>query len=211
MSNTFISRFLYKRFPLFISYIFHPLLFPTLGVYIILNSGTYISLMPSEAKNIIMLLVGTCTFGLPLAFVPFFQYRKITSSIMMDQAQERTIPLLITASFYYLAFYLLRRMGVPAIIQAFILASSIAVTVTLLITSKWKISAHMIGIGGLLGLLVSLGALQDANIILFLMIAVLISGLTGFARLSLNSHTPLQVYAGFGIGFILTVTTMFLF
>jgi hypothetical protein len=167
--------------------------------------------MPSEAKNIIMLLVGTCTFGLPLAFVPFFQYRKITSSIMMDQTQERTIPLLITASFYYLAFYLLRRMGVPAIIQAFILASSIAVTVTLLITSKWKISAHMIGIGGLLGLLVSLGALQDANVILFLMIAVVISGLTGFARLSLNSHTPSQVYAGLGIGFVLTIATMFLF
>ena len=76
MSNTFLSKFIYKRVPLFISYIFHPLLLPTIGVYIILNSGTYISMMPAEAKNYIILLVATCTFGLPIAFLPFFSLQK---------------------------------------------------------------------------------------------------------------------------------------
>jgi hypothetical protein len=211
MSNAFLSKFIYKRFPQFISYIFHPLLLPTIGVYIILNSGTYISMIPTEAKRIILLLVGTCTFGLPLAFMPFFYYGKITSSLELRQKQERIIPLLITASFYYLSFYLLRRMEVPEIIQAFILSSAIAVTLTLFVSTKWKISAHMIGMGGVLGLIVYLSIQQDADIILYFMTMVIISGITGFARLSLNSHTPSQVYAGLASGFFLTVLTMLLF
>lgn len=211
MSHPFLSKFIYKRIPTFISYLFHPLLLPTIGVYVILHSGTYISMMPADAKNFIMLLVATCTFGLPMAFVPFYRYKKMTASVEMNQAEERIIPLIITASFYYLSFYLLRRINVPNIIQSFILSSALAVTLTLLITTKWKISAHMIGIGGLIGLLISLSILQDANIDFFLMVSIIIGGLIGFARLSLNSHTPLQVYAGLGTGFMLTMLTVYFF
>jgi len=211
MSKAFISRFLYKRFPQLISYVFHPLLMPTLGVYIILNSGTYAAFMPPEAKNIILIVVLTCTFGLPLAFVPLFYYRKITKTIEMSQNQERTIPLLVTALFFYLSFYLLRKMGVPGLIQSFLLACAIAVCLNLFITSKWKISAHMIGIGGLMGLIISLSVLYSANMMLYLLIAVMISGFIGFARLSLNAHTPTQVYVGLGTGFLSMLLIMCIF
>ncbi|HEY4785453.1 MAG TPA: hypothetical protein VIH57_05370 [Bacteroidales bacterium] len=199
---------MYKKIPQLLSYLFHPLLMPTLGVLIILNSGTYISLMPSEAKNIILLVVLSCTFVLPAAFIPLYFYGKLISSADVGQGQQRPIPLAITSSLFYLSFYLLRKMGVPDIIQNFIFASAIAVIINLLINIKWKISAHMIGIGGVIGLIVCLSFLQDANVILYLLISIMISGFVGFARLSLNAHTPGQVYIGLLTGFSVTVLTM---
>src|SRR6266542_262528 len=190
MSKAFLSRFIYKRFPQFISFIFHPLLMPALGVYIILNSGTYAAFMPPGYKNIILIVVLTCTFGLPLAFVPLIYYRKLTTSLELKQNQERTIPLIVTTSFFFLSFYLLRRMGVPVLIQSFLLACTFAVSLSIFITMKWKISAHMIGIGGIVGLIISLSVLYSANMMLYLLLAVLMSGFIGFSRLSLNAHTP---------------------
>jgi len=211
MSKAFMSRFIYKRFPQFISVVFHPLLMPTIGVYIILHSGTYISFMRPEAKNIILLIVLSCTFGLPLAFVPLFYYRKITTSLDLSNNTERIIPLIITALLYYFSFYLLRRMGVPGLIQSFLLASAIAVCTNLFITTRWKISAHMIGIGGLTGLIISLAIFYSANIMLYFLAVIVLSGLIGFARLSLNAHSPAQVYLGLGIGFIVMLLTVCLF
>lgn len=211
MSKVFISRFIYKRFPEFLSHVLHPLLMPTLGVYVILNSGTYVSFMQPEAKNIILLVVFTCTFGLPLAFMPLYYYLKITHSLEMNKGQERIIPLVVTASLYYLAFYLMRRMGVPPLIQSFLIASAIAVCINLFITSKWKVSAHMIGIGGLIGLIISLSVLYSASIMLYMIISIMLSGLIGFARLSLNAHSPAQVYVGLGTGIIVMLLTMCLF
>ncbi len=211
MSKAFLSRFIYKRFPQFISFIFHPLLMPALGVYIILNSGTYAAFMPPGYKNIILIVVLTCTFGLPLAFVPLIYYRKLTTSLELKQNQERTIPLIVTTSFFFLSFYLLRRMGVPVLIQSFLLACTFAVSLSIFITMKWKISAHMIGIGGIVGLIISLSVLYSANMMLYLLLAVLMSGFIGFSRLSLNAHTPAQVYVGLGTGFLSMLMIMCLF
>ena len=97
----------YKRFPQFLSIILHPLLMPTIGIYLILNSGTHISLLLPEAKKLILIVTASGTFGLPIAFIPFFYYRKITTSIDISEKHERIIPLLITASLYYLSFFLL--------------------------------------------------------------------------------------------------------
>jgi len=36
------------------------------------------------------------------------------------------------------------------------------------------------------------------------------SGLTGFARLKLQAHTPAQIYSGFALGF-LTIMALFLY
>jgi hypothetical protein len=211
MSHAFLSKLLYKRLPQFLSYIFHPLLMPTLGVYVILNSGTYASLLPSDAKNMILVAVLTCTFGLPAAFIPIYIYSKIAASAEMGQRQERHIPLIITALMYYFSFYLLRRMEVPTIIQAFLLASTISVCANLIINTKWKISAHMIGIGGLIGLIISISILYHADIMLYLMISILVGGVIGYARLSLNAHTPSQVYIGLVTGFLLIMFTMSVF
>ncbi|MCK4288907.1 MAG: hypothetical protein KAW86_06865, partial [Bacteroidales bacterium] len=72
--------------------------------------------------------------------------------------------------------------------------------ITLIINFFWKISIHMIGIGGMLGTLIGLSFLWMIDIPFLIILLILCSGITGFARLKLNAHNPAQVYTGFVIG-----------
>lgn len=126
----------------------------------------------------------------------------------MDDRRERFMPLLVTSSLYYLTYLLLRRWGVPYLIQSFVLASSLAVFATMLVTARWKISAHMIGIGGIIGLILLMAVFYHADLMFYLMLSVLLAGTIGFSRLSLNAHTPAQVYVGLLVGVIVMVATI---
>jgi hypothetical protein len=211
MSKNQIVILLFRRIPKLFSVIFHPLLMPTLGIYVILTSGTNASLLDSEAKNIILTLVMACTFIIPLAFVPFYYYWRITTSLTMSERQERIVPLAITGTLYYVCFFILHQMGAPRIILAFLFATALTVIINLLVTLRWKISAHMTGIGGVIGLIFSMAVLYHVDTMFYLMISILLSGFIGFARLSLNAHTPSEVYWGFINGFAVMVATFFVF
>ena len=189
----------------------HPLLMPMVGLLILFNSGTYITFLPPEFKKSVFILVGICTLGVPLVFIPFFLYRKIISHVHMNSSQERIIPLALTTAMFYFSYYLLSSTSVPKILQLFLLGSTFCVAVTLLITLKWKISAHMIGIGGIVGLIVSISLIMYSNMLVFLMLFIALAGLTGTSRLLLNSHSPAQIYSGFAVGFLVMVLTLFIF
>ena len=73
---------------------------------------------------------------------------------------------------------------------------------SLIINIRWKISAHMIGIGGLTGALLCISILLEVYITPYLVYALLIAGLIGSSRLILKAHTPLQIYVGFAVGVI---------
>ena len=73
-----------------------------------------------------------------------------------------------------------------------------------LINHWWKISAHLTGIGGLLGGICSF-ALHYATLPMGLVVIVLLVALIlMYARLYLDAHTPLQVVAGFILGILCT-------
>ncbi len=80
------------------------------------------------------------------------------------------------------------------------LAASVAIMIfAIIITLKWKISAHMFGIGGLIGG----GAMsisyfvERSNPYYMFMGLFIIAGLVGTSRLILRRHTLSQVIAGF--------------
>jgi len=211
MSKNQIVILFFRRIPKIFTIIFHPLLMPTLGIYVILTSGTNASLLDSDAKNIILTLVMACTFIIPLAFVPFYHYWRITTTLAMSERQERIVPLAITGTLYYVCFFILSQMGAPRIILAFLFATALNVIVNLVVSLKWKISAHMTGIGGVIGLIFSMAILYHVDTMFYLMLAILLSGFIGFSRLSLNAHTPGEVYWGLIFGFTVMVTTFFIF
>jgi membrane-associated phospholipid phosphatase len=64
----------------------------------------------------------------------------------------------------------------------------------------------MVGWGGLVGLILSLSLRFNTDLVLFLILAILFSGIVGFARLKLTAHSPMQVYMGFLIGFLIMIT-----
>ena len=100
-------------------------------------------------------------------------------------------------------------MPVPGIIHSFILACAVGVFLNLLITFRWMISSHLIGIGGILGLVIMLSVTEQVDVTLYLVASILVFGLIAYARLKLHAHTPLQVYTGFFLGFLITSLIVF--
>ena len=185
-----------------ISVILHPMFMPVYGILILFNSGTFLSYLPKSVKNIVLIIIAVNTIILPLSVVPLYLSQKIIKSIHMVTSRERIIPLVMNSLFFYLGFYLLNRLQVPELIKIYVLASFSVVVVTLLVSLKWKISIHMIGIGGLTGAIISISWHLGVDMKAVWMGLILCSGLIGFARLELNKHTPAQVYSGFFIGLL---------
>jgi membrane-associated phospholipid phosphatase len=121
----------------------------------------------------------------------------------MDQKEERIFPLMVTGIFYFMMYYIIRQSQMDAIYNMLFLGSALLIAIALIISFYWKISMHMIGAGGMLGAITGVNLAAYVDLTLFVILAAVICGLVGFARLKLNAHTPAQVYAGFFAGFSL--------
>lgn len=191
--------------------LFHPLIMPTLGVMIIFYSGSYISFLPEDIKRIILLVIGANTLGLPLLMMPLFVQFNVISSFTMETNKERVMPLGFTLIPYSLSVYFLVRLPIPTIISAYMIGATVAVLVCLVTSVWWKISIHMVGVGGLFGFLIAFSIRLYTDVLIYLVITLIIAGLLAAARLYLKAHKPLQVYLGFIVGFIVMLSSILLF
>lgn len=200
-----------KKIAFLFSILFHPIFIPLIGVFIIFNSGLYNLILTSEYKKIILLIVSVGTIILPLSFIPFFLIIKVIKTIEMNEPRERIIPYFITMILYYFTYYSILRSHVPEIIKSFLLSTVISIFLTIVINSKFKISTHMIGSGGLLALVIVIIFRYNIYNQFALIFVVLISGIIAFSRLYLQSHNQKQVYLGFFLGLFSTLITMYFY
>lgn len=193
-----------------ISSIFHPLIMPIIGVLIIFNTDSYINYaVPEELKKAVLILVGTSTFILPLLISLLLLNKKIINSLEMETQKERIIPYSFTIAFYVFTLYMLKQAPVPPIIFNFLVGATLSIIIAFVVNMKWKISAHMIGVGGLVGALLCVSILLEIYVTPYLILALLSAGLVGSSRLVLNAHTPSQVYAGFATGIICQIVILY--
>ncbi|MCK4663428.1 MAG: hypothetical protein KAT68_11220 [Bacteroidales bacterium] len=193
------------------SYFFHPLLIPTFGLIIIFNSGTYLSCMSFEGQRAIYFIVFITTFILPLSVIPFFIYLNVIKNIFIDNNKERIIPLVVTFIFYMFSYYILNNIDVPKVIQIFILSAAITILIATIITYFWKISTHMIGVGGLIGVVLIITFRLMVNVDIITILLILIAGFVGTSRLYLKAHNSAQVYTGFALGLFTVCSTFYFF
>ncbi len=172
-----------------------------MGLLIIFNTDSYLNyVIPSVLKNSIIVLVGGCTFIFPLLLALILVNRKVINSLEMETQKERNIPYAITIIFFILTLTLLKKAPVPPIIYNFIIGATLSVMLAFIINMKWKISAHMIGIGGLVGALLCVASLLEVYLLPQIVCTLLIAGLIGSSRLQLKAHSPSQIYIGFLVG-----------
>lgn len=191
-----------------LSAILHPLLMPTIGLLFIFSASTSIIILPYEAKRIILIIVGINTLVLPLLMIPLFYRLNIIKSIDMTGHRERIVPLAFTLIPYIFSFYFLYKLPIIQEIPMFLLGATITILVTLIISIWWKVSIHMVGIGGMVGLFFALSLRFYVDVIWLLAIFVILSGVVAWARLTLNAHKPSQVYIGFLIGLLTIALTI---
>jgi len=105
---------------------------------------------------------------------------------------------------------ILQRIPIYPIYNFFLVASILVQIALLIISLRWKISAHAAAIGGLTGGFLALSIRMNENPLMILALLFLIAGFVGTARLILEKHTNIQVYAGFLLGFlIMNLTILF--
>jgi len=185
-----------------ISVLFQPLLIPTYSLLILFNLNSYIALMiPTEGKRLIMWIVFVTTFIVPLVFIFVFYKKGIIKTLYMDTKEERILPLIITGIFYFMAYFMLRKTNIDAIYHRMFLGSAILISLTLVVSIYWKISMHMVGISGILGVLIGVNQVVHVDVTTWILLVTLLCGLVGFARLKLKAHSPAQIYTGFFTGF----------
>ncbi|MEN8118081.1 MAG: hypothetical protein ABFS16_13945 [Bacteroidota bacterium] len=182
-----------------ISIIFHPVLIPTLGTLLLLNSGFYFSMLSWEAKRFVLLVIFFTTSILPMLTVAVIAL-KPTYNISMPESRDRVIPLLLSSVYFYIGFQLLNKMHAFPAFRLFMAASVLVIIGLLLISFKWKISVHMAAIGSLSGILFALSFRNGMNPLWPIIIVVLVSGIVGTARLALGKHNIWQIIAGYVLG-----------
>ena len=180
---------------------FHPLLMVTYGTTLAL-SFTYLAMFPMEMKLWLVCGVFLMTACIPAAFIFLMLKTGGASDADLTNRRERILPYLIFICALLSTAYFLYKMMMPHWLIAQLIGASIALFVALLVNFVWKISAHAIGIGGLIGGIMGVAQMQMSNPYVGLIIAFLIAGCVGTSRLILKRHTPMQVYTGFGLGFI---------
>jgi hypothetical protein len=176
-----------------------------------LNVDTY----SSSVRLSLLVLVFVGTFAIPSLLILYLYRTGILTDLNMPERTDRRLPYLITGIIYSVVTYLFAfRMSLfsetsPGV--AVVLGSiTISILLVGIINTFWKISAHTVGIGGVLGTIMPL-LIKHGDTDLFTPFVALIalSGLVASARLQLNAHTLGQVSAGLGLGLLVSGLAVF--
>jgi len=200
-----------KNFHKVISLIFQPLLMPTYAMILLMNMDIF-SVLPLRWR--LIAIIGTFIFTGVLPALPIWLLMKKgeVNDLFISKREERTMPYLFSFMAYvFWALFMWRTLQFPIFIVAMGMGSAISIFIIVFINLKWKISAHMAGVGGLCGAVFGVCYRTAINPVWLIAIILFISALVAFARLELKAHTPGQVLAGYVVGFIAVFTPCFFF
>lgn len=199
------------RLSKFISIILHPIFMPILALYLSLRQVPSIGFAITNYQNYIYLVLIFSTVILPLISIFFLIKSGKVSSLEMSNHKERSVSLFRTALWMGLGYYTIENILVfSPIIKAELIGAISIILIASIISKYWKISLHLLGIGGLVGVLIALeiiyGDLQHLIIIF-----ILLSGVLAMARIKEKAHNYLQVYIGFLGGLSVELLIMLIF
>ena len=191
------------RLAKFISIVGHPLFMPVYAMVLIFEFNPYINLqVPNSIQVIVLSILSIFTIFLPLISAIFLKKFGVIKSIYMKTAEERKWPFLLSVLWYYIAFTLLTTIALPISLYLLMIGAISVILIAHFITLRWKISIHMLGIGGVIGGMIGLSQRFQFDHFYLILILFFVAGLIGYARLKTKSHTYRQVYAGFILGVI---------
>ncbi|RLD29870.1 MAG: hypothetical protein DRI75_01810 [Bacteroidetes bacterium] len=184
-----------------ISYIFHPLLMPFLGVvFYFSKSPRFIPLPIIKAKLFSLALL---TILLPILL--FFVLKKIRkiNTIYLETTEERITPLILNC----IIIFLVAQRVLPSheIIELYfffigILLSTLACLILSIL--KFKVSIHMVASAGILMFFIAISIHFNININGTIALFIIILGAIATSRLHLNAHTYIELIIGFFVGLI---------
>jgi len=194
-----------------ISILFHPMFMPILALHLTLL--TLPSLAFTLTQNL-LLIYGILIFStmvLPLISIFWLMQKGKVSSLEMSNHKERSLPLFKTVIWMSFGYYLLQNLlFYTPILKAELLGAILIILLAAIISKFWKISLHLLGIGGVVGVFIALQIIHG-DFLYLLLVFILLSGLLGVARIKQKAHNYAQVYAGFLVGLSVELITLLLY
>ena len=194
-----------RKLALLLSVVFQPLLMPSLVFGLLFFAVPQASSIPDSFKVRLFYLIVASTLLIPMVLMLGLRWSGMVKSLHFEEKSDRRTPFILVTLFYLLTTYFLKEKTEldPILWQGM---GIIAFAVALLtgITFFWKMSAHMTGIGGVLGVLAVLAIyFPSLNLAYLLVATLLLGGLVASARLYLDAHSPAEVYVGLLVGFVI--------
>lgn len=190
-----------KKISHVISTVFQPLLMPTYGV-MLLFMYSYFGAVYSNRFWHIVAPVMIFSFVIPGTLIYLLLRLRVISDLSLKVRKERFMPYLITLLSYSAMMVYYYKAQMPSWFLMMMAGSIAIMIIAILITLVWKISAHMFGVGGLIGGVMSVCYFVENSNPYWLFIGLFIlAGSIGTSRLILKRHTLAQVIAGFILGF----------
>ena len=186
-----------------ISLILHPIFMPLLALYLSLTILPELEFTISHNLKLIYFIVIISTIVLPLISILILIKIGRLSSVEMMHHKERVLPLFNTTACMLFGYFFLQTILLYApLLMAEFLGAIIIISLASILSSFWKISLHMLGIGGILGVFIAIQLLYK-NTNTLIIIFVLLSGILASARLNEKAHNKSQVYVGFLVGLLI--------
>ncbi len=166
-----------------------------------------------EVKIQMLFFIFLSTYLIPSLAAGFMWVSGLISSLAMEKKSERMIPLLLTGIIYTgVSYVFLDYLETARLLGLFMGSIAFTVGLTALITHFWKISSHMMGMGGLLGFMIAVIQItHNLSLETPLLLAILCAGAVASSRLLLKAHTVNQLIAGFLLGMVISWTSVHFF
>lgn len=184
-----------------ISYIFHPLIMPMLGViFYFSKTPRFTPLEIVQAKLVSLFIL---TIILPILLFFLLKTLGRVNSMYLNTTKERIFPLFLNC---IIILIVLQRVIKPsqAIELYFFFVGVLISNMACLILAvfKFKASIHMIGVSGIFMFFIALSIHFSININGTLAFMAIIIGAIATSRLHVKAHTPIELIIGIFIGFI---------
>ena len=183
-----------------VAVVIHPLLIPLYCTLFTLYFHPFGSFLSPAFKSRILLTIGLGACIVPLIVIGVFIALGKVANFEMKDREERTAPLLAASIFTTLSSWFVMRDVIPSPLLFMVLCMNFLLISAALISMWWKISLHTIGAGAGLAFVVLMGVMSGRSFSLPAGIAFAVSGLSAWARLYVDAHTPRQLLAGFLLG-----------
>jgi membrane-associated phospholipid phosphatase len=192
------------------SNIFHPFFMPTLSTILLFYCFPYrFAEYPHKALYLSVGLVFAITVIYPAIAILIMYKMNMIQNVNLRNRKDRIIPYVVTLTFYTWICYMAL---VPTnnntlfqndfIFSHMMLAMTLSIIIAFVANNFLKVSMHMLGQGGFIGFLLFTAKYASYNFQWIFIVALLVAGCVGSARLILKAHTLQEVIAGFSIAIL---------
>lgn len=201
-----------------VSIVFHPILIVIYMLVLLMWINPFIFGVSSvlDRKELIILMLPTSVV-IPVICILLMKPLGFISSYQLPTREERIVPYITTAILYtWLFINIYHQPFFPRAYAVFFLGALIGLFLTFFINNFSKISAHTVGAGGLLGMMILTHlfysydyvgltipglAMTHISMTTLLLLTLLVVGLIGTSRLVLEAHSRQDIYGGYLVGF----------